>query len=291
MISCKNKIFSNKMTKLAKYEQHHQLTESGAFSVRYKGLWDKKIPVVLKKPDLNKQQNIPEKKLLSLWQCEIKNHTGLDHPNIVRVIESEFVPGELSACFLLMVWCNAGDLLSALDNAQKGRLELPLSTRYSIMNDMAQAIEYLHQKMMIHRDIKPENILLHDNNGKITAQLTDLGFSEQILPDADGFWDVDFVGTPPYVAPEINDTCYYSVASDIFALGAVYYSIVTLTMPEVLIPLPETVPVELNLLITNCMSDDLKKRPRISEILACSFFKYESDEPVPSPGWCCIFNR
>lgn len=97
--------------KLANYEQLHQLTESGSFSERYKGLWNKQTFVVLKKPNSKNETILLEEESLSLWQREIKIHTALDHLNIVKIIASNFVSGALSQCFLIMVWCS-GEITS-----------------------------------------------------------------------------------------------------------------------------------------------------------------------------------
>lgn len=98
----------------------------------------------------------------------------------------------------------------AKDIRLAGRLSVGDSLRLG--EDLAGALEVLHQQGLLHRDIKPANIIFL----KGVPKLADIGLVTAANRDADS---VSFVGTIGYIAPEGPR----SVASDIFSLGKVLY--------------------------------------------------------------------
>jgi serine/threonine protein kinase len=89
---------------------------------------------------------------------------------------------------------------------------------------------------VIHRDIKPENILIVENNstGQLVAKLLDFGLSKY---SGMGSAAKSFVGTPCYVAPEIEAASQskgrtYGSAVDCWSLGAVLYVMLVARFPE-----------------------------------------------------------
>lgn len=90
----------------------------------------------------------------------------------------------------------------------------------------AEALEYAHQQGIVHRDIKPSNLMLDDQN---KIWITDFGLA-QIESGATLTGTGDIVGTLRYMSPEqiSGRRCEVDLRSDIFALGATLYELVTL---------------------------------------------------------------
>lgn len=86
---------------------------------------------------------------------EIKIHTHLCHPNIVKLF-GFFEEG--SSIFLILEYMQGGTVFDYLNLIGK----IPLKTTLKFLKDIITAITYIHEKNIAHRDIKPENILLTD---------------------------------------------------------------------------------------------------------------------------------
>jgi serine/threonine protein kinase len=154
---------------------------------------------------------------------EFKAATELEHPNIVRALACE-TDGELS--YLVFELVEGGSLADRLE--QFGRLPEDVAIR--IVTQVAQALQYAHDRQVVHRDVKPDNILLLPS-GK--AKLTDFGLAKDYGDDQIDLTRNDTgLGTPNYMAPEqfanaknVDSRC------DVYSLGATLYHLVTGILP------------------------------------------------------------
>lgn len=106
-----------------------------------------------------------------------------------------------------------------------------------MMNDLSNALSYLHSIHICHRDIKPENLLVCDyswmdtrtkgNQGDNSSdysfkilKLADFGLAIELDP-GDKLYDV--CGTPNYVAPEILSESGYDHKVDVWAAGVIAF--------------------------------------------------------------------
>lgn len=83
--------------------------------------------------------------------------------------------------------------------------------KQQVLNELLEAIQYLHNKQMVHSDLKPQNILVAGNHVK----LLDVGFS-----DKDEFIQSNIGYTPTYAAPEQIKGGTTDSRTDIYAIGA-----------------------------------------------------------------------
>lgn len=80
----------------------------------------------------------------------------------------------------------------------------------------AKALDALHAQGILHRDVKPEHIFYNRLTNQ--AVLIDFGFAKT-MDDKGYYHDVDYVGTPGFIAPECRRHYEYSKKSDIYSLG------------------------------------------------------------------------
>src|SRR5579859_7121736 len=92
-----------------------------------------------------------------------------------------------------------------------------------LLEQIASALQFAHERGILHRDIKPSNILLRDES---YAYLADFGIAKA-QDERPGLTQVGVViGTPEYMAPELLEVPA-SPSSDIYALGIVLYQMLT----------------------------------------------------------------
>jgi serine/threonine protein kinase len=136
---------------------------------------------------------------------------GLEHPNIIRVLNFD-VADDIP--FLVMQYAPNGTLRQRHSRGTP----LPLETILSYVEQIAQALQYAHDRGIIHRDIKPENMLLGQKGevllGDFGIAIGSQGLSAQVTQD--------LMGTIPYMAPE-QIQGKPTQASDQYALGIVVY--------------------------------------------------------------------
>ena len=140
-------------------------------------------------------------------ETEVNLLRWLKHHNIVRMLDS-FAVEETRAAYLVLEYCDSGDLFWEMDNMRNHRFTIPQARYYFVQ--VVAAVTYLHSKGIAHMDIKPENVLLKitpDGKGKV-AKLADFGLSIVTFGvDERGNFHVNYSrtlqGTLPYFAPEM----------------------------------------------------------------------------------------
>jgi serine/threonine protein kinase len=142
----------------------------------------------------------------------------LPHPNIVRVHDSGRAAG---LPYLVLEYLEGGSLASRL----RGEPQAP---RWSaeLVRTLAGAGAAAHAQGVVHRDLKPANILFAADE---TAKITDYGLAKLLDQDVALTMSGQSPGTPSYMAPEQAGLRPYSVspATDVYALGAILYEMLT----------------------------------------------------------------
>ncbi len=88
---------------------------------------------------------------------------------------------------------------------------------------IAQAIDFIHQRSIIHRDLKPENVVLARRDGILETYLTDFGIA-RVLAGTQSFYTQTVTGTFRYMAPEVWDPRLKKTAAvDIYAFGVMLF--------------------------------------------------------------------
>ena len=145
------------------------------------------------------------------FRVEARTLAQLLHPCIVRVLDfgmDEFTP------FLVLDYAPNGSLRQRYPKAT----QLPLPTIVSYVKQIADGLQYAHEKKLIHRDIKPENILLGRRNEPL---LSDFGLAV-MAPNSFSAASQEIAGSVLYIAPE-QIMGKPRLASDQYSLGVVTY--------------------------------------------------------------------
>ncbi|MEM9773495.1 MAG: tetratricopeptide repeat protein [Chloroflexota bacterium] len=141
---------------------------------------------------------------------EFQTLAGLRHPNIISVLDYGF-DGDRQPFFTMTYVLERQTILEAAQNA-------PFEKKVELLQQLLQALAYLHRRGILHRDLKPENVLIMDG----VVKVLDFGLS---YSDQAGKSNV--TGTPLYMAPEYFDQGVYVPASDMFAVGVLAYKFFT----------------------------------------------------------------
>jgi serine/threonine-protein kinase len=150
-------------------------------------------------------------------QVERQILADLTHPNIAWLLDGgtaadgtpylvmEYVDGEA-----IDLWCD--------------RHALGLSGRLALLGRVCAAVQHAHQALVVHRDLKPSNILVMADG---TPKLVDFGIAKLLGAEGAETTETLRIMTPAYAAPEQVRGGRITVATDVYALGAVLYRLVT----------------------------------------------------------------
>ena len=233
---------------------------------------------------------------LKRFHAEAQAVAHLQHPNIVAIHEV----GEHQGQHFFSMDYVAGRTLS--DVARDG--PLPATRAATCVQTVAQAIHYAHQHGIIHRDLKPANVILDDHD---QPHITDFGLAKRLGETRDqgpGTQDLtvsgQVLGSPNYLPPEQADPKRGAPgpASDVYALGAILYHLVTGRPPfqaesltTLLRQVVETDPVpprslnpsisrDLETICLKCLAKEPRHRYATAQSLADDLSRFLNREPV-----------
>ena len=169
---------------------------------------------------------------------EVRLMGSLSHPNIVPVYD--ICQGEDEAYYAVMKWVDGqtlDDLLHRLrDGDPDAHAAWDFDARVRLFMEICRGINHANQRGILHRDIKPANIMITADG---SVQILDWGLAKAVdEPDVPEpvsrpreAWQTQaggVMGTPPYMAPEQARGEPYTPRTEVFALGAVLWELLTL---------------------------------------------------------------
>ncbi len=205
---------------------------------------------------------------------------NLMHPNIVPIVAH----GEHDGKFYIAMGYMAGGNLFKIFSKPK---TVESNFTVGVLDQVASALDFAHQKGVIHRDLKLENILLDDKN---TAYLADFGIA--FLTDATRLTSHQTIaGTPLYMSPEQALGLSVTPSSDVYSLAVMAYLMVTgyhpftgrdpytvlnqhISQPP---PVPTTVNETLPLEVDEVLLKGLAKKPHERYATATEFVQAFAD--------------
>lgn len=146
---------------------------------------------------------------------EIEQAARVQHPSVVRYLGWGESPQ--GGPYVLMDWIDGQTL--------EQRQEVSAEMFVGYLNEICEAIEYVHHAGIIHGDLTPSNVLI-DRSGR--AIITDFGFSQCMPSDAaisSSSIESILGGTPGFAAPEQISECFGRIgpSTDIYAIGGLAF--------------------------------------------------------------------
>lgn len=160
--------------------------------------------------------------LAERFELERRILARLQHPGIARLYDGGQTPGGLP--YLVMEYVEG---LAITEHVAQSAPELEQLLR--LMIEICDAVDHAHRQMIVHRDLKPSNVLV-DGDGQ--AKLLDFGIAKLLDDNTPALTLGEGQPmTPLYAAPEQVRGEPVSAASDVYALGVIFYELLTGQLP------------------------------------------------------------
>ena len=156
----------------------------------------------------------------SLWH-EVHILSSLSHPNIIKYLHASRLESEMR---IYMEYASNGTMADAIKAQRGAPFELPQLTQW--LAQLASALRHVHAECILHRDLKTANIFLSADRH---VKLGDFGISRALSTYT--HFASTMVGTPYSMAPEVLDSSPYAHAADVWALGIIFFELLTLQRP------------------------------------------------------------
>src|SRR5579864_7264187 len=195
-----------------------QILGQGGMGAVYKATdveLNRTVAVKVIRPDLAR-----DKAIVDRFKQELLLAHQVTHRNVIRIYDLSEADGMK---FITMEYVEGENLLTLLHEKKK----FSPSEAVEIMLQVCRALEAAHSVGVIHRDLKPQNIM-RDKTGRILVM--DFGLARTL--EGDGMTQSGaLVGTMDYMSPEQALGKELDERSDIFALGLIFYEMLTGQMP------------------------------------------------------------
>lgn len=211
---------------VGKYEVLETIGEGGmglVYRARQKPPVVRDVALKLLKPGMNSDE------MLARFHLEQTALARMDHPSIASVYDAG-----------VTTWGQPYFVMELVDgiaiDAYCQDLRLSLFERLRLFQKVCTALHHAHEKAIVHRDIKPSNILVATVDGIPLVKIIDFGIAKatEIATDQSTFTHfAQLLGTPLYMSPEMVALQPGKIdqRSDVYALGAVLYLLLTKTPP------------------------------------------------------------
>ena len=227
------------------------------YKARQKEL-DRIVALKILPPDIGRDAAFAER-----FSREAKALARLNHPGIVTIHDFGRADG---LYFFVMEFVDGMNLRELLNHQRISAREA-----LAIVPQICDALQFAHDQGIVHRDIKPENLLL-DRRGRV--KVADFGLAKLIGPEHDPAASGDsphqstslteagkVMGTPNYMSPEqVEHPGEVDHRADIYALGVVFYQMLTGELPDKQIQ-PPSRKVQIDVRLDEVVLRALEKQP------------------------------
>lgn len=172
---------------------------------RADGLFEKRVAIKFIRDD--------RPQLKRSLESERRVLAALQHPGIVRLLDAGATAD--GHPFLVTEYIDGVALDAWLERDRPA-----LAQRLRLFREVAEAVAYAHERLVIHSDIKPANILV---DADAHAHLLDFGIARALADEGDAAHATQIALTPEFAAPELIADNSAGMRSDVYALGGLLY--------------------------------------------------------------------
>jgi Tol biopolymer transport system component len=195
------------------------------------------------------QQLASDTERIERFTREARAISTLNHPNICTLYDV----GEHEGVRFIVMELVEGETLE--DRLRRGPLGVEEARKYALQ--IADALDKVHAKGIVHRDLKPGNVIVT----KAHAKVLDFGLAKMTGARGGSLTETNVVmGTPGYMAPEQMRGEACDARTDVYALGALMFEMLTGRKYERGATMSTALPPELNRIVGRCLADDPAER-------------------------------
>ena len=148
------------------------------------------------------------------FEIEARLLSQLRHPRVVRVLDYFQDPTGQYLVMNLVSGTDLGELLK-----RRGSPGIPADQAVECAREASEALQYVHEQLIVHRDVKPQNLIL----GEEGVVLVDFGIAREMGEDEEP--GTIGIGTPRFIAPEVFAGGAVSPRADVFGLTATLWTL------------------------------------------------------------------